>query len=59
MEDELVLNAVAIDRMTAQNQNFNSASLTHYMDYQEEKRKEYAEKFAKEQGGNVADDIEF
>lgn len=51
--------AVAMDWMTAQNQNFDSAKLTHYMDYQEQKRKEYAEKFAAEQGGNVADDIEF
>jgi hypothetical protein len=44
--------------VTAQNQNFNSVSLTHYMDYQKQKKKD-ADKFAKEQGGNVADDIEF
>ncbi len=51
--------AVAMDWMTQQNQDFNSESIRHYMDYQEEKRKEYAQKFANEQGGNVADDIEF
>ena len=34
-------------------------TLRHYLDYREAREKEYAEKFAAEQGGNVADDIEF
>jgi len=51
--------AVAMDWMTAQNQNFSSADVLHYQNYQDEKREEYAKKFAAEQGGNVADDIEF
>jgi len=51
--------AVAMNWMTAQNQQFNSSQIHHYMDYQLEKQKEYAEKFAKEQGGNIADDIAF
>ncbi|MBO9592783.1 MAG: hypothetical protein J7599_07725 [Niabella sp.] len=51
--------AVAMDWMTAQNQQFNSNEIHHYMDYQLQKQKEYAEKFAKEQGGNIADDIAF
>lgn len=51
--------SVAMQHMTAQNQNFNSESIHHYMDYQQEKQKEYAAKFAAEQGGNIADDVEF
>lgn len=51
--------AVAMDWMTAQNQQFNSSEIQHYMDYQLQKQKEYSEKFAKEQGGNIADDIAF
>ncbi len=31
----------------------------HYLDYRDQKQKEYAEKFAAEQGGNVADEVEF
>lgn len=30
-----------------------------YLDYRQQKQNEYAAKFAAEQGGNVADDIEF
>jgi hypothetical protein len=29
------------------------------LEYQDQKQAEYAEKFAAEQGGNVADDVEF
>jgi hypothetical protein len=29
------------------------------LDYQAEKKKEYEERFAKEVGGNIADDVEF
>ncbi|MDR6967319.1 hypothetical protein J2X31_001326 [Flavobacterium arsenatis] len=34
-------------------------TIKHYLDYREQKQKEYAVKFAEEQGGNVADDVEF
>ncbi|MBZ4192641.1 hypothetical protein K7B07_27280 [Niabella sp. 3A5MI-3] len=51
--------AVAMDWMTAQNQTFNMTDVQHYMDYQLQKQKEYSEKFAAEQGGNIADDVEF
>lgn len=51
--------AVAMNWMTAQNQQFNSSEIHRYMDYQQQKQKEYAERFAKEQGGNIADDVEF
>lgn len=51
--------AVAMEWMTDQNLNWNSDDITHYLDYQQEKQKEYATKFANEQGGNVADDIDF
>jgi hypothetical protein len=33
--------------------------MLHFQAYQEEKQKEYAAKFAAEQGGNVADDVDF
>lgn len=51
--------SVAVKHMERQNQQFNTRDITHYHEYQEEKQKEYAEKFAAEQGGNVADDITF
>lgn len=51
--------SVAMQYMTAQNQNWDSNDITHYLNYQQEKQKEYAAKFAAEQGGNVADDVEF
>jgi hypothetical protein len=51
--------AVAMEWMTEQNKNFNSADVSKYYDYQQEKQKEYAAKFAAEQGGNVADDVSF
>ena len=51
--------AVAMHHMTERNKNYNSNDIAHYVNYQEEKQKEYAEKFAAEQGGNVADDVEF
>lgn len=37
----------------------NYENIKHFTNYQLEKQNEYAEKFAKEQGGNIADDIEF
>jgi hypothetical protein len=51
--------SVAMQYMQQQNNNWNSNEIMHYHQYQEEKQKEYAAKFAAEQGGNVADDIEF
>lgn len=42
-----------------QNQNFNMDESRHFGEFFETKLKEYQEKFANEQGGNVADDIEF
>jgi hypothetical protein len=51
--------SVAMQWMNEQNRNFNSEDITSYHDYQQEKQKEYAAKFAAEQGGNVADDVEF
>jgi hypothetical protein len=50
---------VAMQWMTEQNKNFNSEDISRYFDYQQEKEKEYAAKFAAEQGGNIADDVEF
>ncbi|HEX7753984.1 MAG TPA: DUF6620 family protein [Niabella sp.] len=51
--------SVAMDWMTEQNRNPDHLQLQHYMEYQQQKQKVYEEKFAAEQGGNVADDIEF
>jgi hypothetical protein len=51
--------AVAMKYMEIQNQNFDSNYVGDCMAYQRQKQAEYAEKFAAEQGGNVADDVEF
>lgn len=51
--------SVAMKYMELQNQNFDSNYVRECLDYQDEKQAEYAEKFAAEQGGNVADDVEF
>lgn len=51
--------SVAMQWMTEQNQNWSSEDIMTFSDYQQEKQKEYAEKFAAEQGGNVADDVNF
>lgn len=51
--------AVGVKYMTASNLNINMEKILHYQDYQESKHKEYAEKFAAQQGGNVSDDITF
>jgi hypothetical protein len=45
--------------MTEQNQNWNSEDIMEFTNYQQEKQKEYAAKFAAEQGGNIADDVNF
>lgn len=37
----------------------NYENIRHFTDYQLNKQNKYAEMFAKEQGGNIADDIEF
>ena len=51
--------AVAMEYMTARNLNFNSDDIMHFANYQQEKQAEYEEKFAAEQGGNVADEVDF
>ncbi|RZJ51486.1 MAG: hypothetical protein EOO19_00455 [Chryseobacterium sp.] len=51
--------SVAMQWMTEQNQNWNSEDIMEFSNYQQEKQKEYAAKFAAEQGGNIADDVEF
>lgn len=51
--------SVAMQNMENRNANWNSSEITHYHNYREEKQKEYASKFAAEQGGNVADDVEY
>lgn len=51
--------SVAMELMTKRNQEFSTEDIHHYSDYEQAKQKEYAAKFAAEQGGNVADDVEF
>lgn len=51
--------SVAMKWMTEQNLDGNYDNIIHYVNYQQEKQKEYARKFAAEQGGNIADEIEF
>ena len=51
--------SVAMQWMTEQNQNWNSEQIMEFMDYQQQKQKEYSDRFAEEQGGNVADDVNF
>ncbi|SHM34456.1 DUF6620 family protein [Flavobacterium chilense] len=51
--------SVAMQWMTEQNQNWNSEDILEFSNYQQEKQKEYATKFAQEQGGNIADDVNF
>jgi len=51
--------SVAMQHMTARNKDWNSEDILHYNNYQQEKQAEYAAKFAAEQGGNLADDVEF
>jgi hypothetical protein len=42
-----------------ENKKLDSEALLAYLRYQDEKKEEYAERFAAEQGGNVADDVVF
>jgi hypothetical protein len=51
--------AVASEYAKIRNQQWSSEEITHFSTYQSDKRDEYAKRFAAEQGGNVADDIEF
>lgn len=39
--------------------NGDGQNVAHFMQYQQMKLKEYTDKFSAEQGGNIADDIEF
>ena len=50
---------VAMERMTDRNKSFNTNEILHYQNYQQEMQQKYADKFAAEQGGNIADDVEF
>ena len=47
----------AINKEDMDNKLFDNVH--HFVDYQQQKQKEYEAKFAEEQGGNVADDVEF
>ncbi len=51
--------SVASEWMALRNQNFNSDEILHFGNYNQEKTEEYRAKFAAEQGGNIADDIQF
>lgn len=51
--------SVAMQWATADNKTSDFKAIQHFYNYREEKQKEYAEKFAGEMGGNVADDVEF
>ncbi|MEC5145613.1 DUF6620 family protein [Chitinophaga sp. 212800010-3] len=43
----------------AEAQSDNYEQVHYWANYQQQKQAEYAEKFAKEQGGNIGDDVEF
>ena len=49
---------VAMQWMAQQGQESTEETL-EYVNYMEEKRQEYAKRFADENGGNIADDVEF
>lgn len=51
--------AVTMQYHSDESLNWNSEKIRHFFDYREQKQQEYAEKFAGEMGGNVADDVEF
>lgn len=51
--------SVASQYSIEQNKNWSAEQILHFHDYQETKQKEYAAKFAAEQGGNIADDVNF
>lgn len=51
--------SIAMQWMTKRNENFDSNQLTEDHNFQQVKTEEYKAKFATEQGGNIADDIEF
>jgi hypothetical protein len=50
---------VAMHHMTESQKIWNSTEMVEFENYKSGKQKEYAAKFASEQGGNVADDVEF
>lgn len=49
--------AVGVKWMSLRSEDFGETM--HFINYQQEKHKEYAAKFASELGGNIADDVEF
>lgn len=51
--------SVAMQWAMENQKNWDTEKIKHYFEYQQQKEKEYAEKFAKEMGGNIADDVDF
>lgn len=54
--------AVAVKWMEVQNEGMRNGQfgdIQRFAEYQQQKQQEYAAKFAAEQGGNVADEVEF
>lgn len=54
--------SAAMQWLPVQNEEMNSGNgenLQHFIEYQQKKQAEYAARFAAEQGGNIADDVEF
>ena len=54
--------AVAMHWMKVQNEEMakgNNDYIMHFIQYQQQMKEEYSKKFAAEQGGNVADDVQF
>jgi hypothetical protein len=54
--------SAAMKWMNVQNNELsigNSNYVMHFINYQRQMQQQYATKFAAEQGGNVADDVEF
>jgi hypothetical protein len=51
--------SVAMQYMAERNKNWDTEEIHEFINYQQEKQKEYEAKFAAERGGNVADDVEF
>ena len=57
--DLMDFQSVAMEWMTKRNMNFSTDQIREDADFQESVRAHYKERFAADQGGNVADDIEF
>jgi len=57
--DLMDFQSVAMQWMTKRNQNYSTEDMRRDHDFQEEVKAHYQERFAQEQGGNIADDVEF